>query len=824
MMIRHPRLLLARCILVAILVSIVAVPFLATGNAAASPAQAGVVQSRADSATGHATIIVLDMSGSMSAHDPNGLRCSAAKAYIDLSGVNDYIGLVGLDNNSGQTTGNHNFQAAQSWTNPLSTATRQDKTNLKNILDSSSNSCRPDANTPTYDSLSKAYDMLSQVTAQHNVSGSVILLTDGVPCPGVDAQINAIRSDLLPKFQERGWPIDTIGLGEDAPIASTSGCTVAGTLPGTFHDFLKGISNATSGTFYDDSHGPVSGVSPLNIGPFFAEIFAKYSGKQVHKDIPPTQLGGGTQQQNFNVVDGTTDLDVIVVRDNPNLNVTLLNPQGQVISANNAGVLYSGYTYNLIYQITGPQSGPWILSVSGSGQYLMYDLQQTDIGLSVNSVKFNQPSTQFVAPKPLPLAQPIQVQAQVTSSGQLLSDSTYTVTGYVSYNSTVDDCTRTQSAISFTMSNNAGTYTGNFTINSGQAGTYGILLCATFGTSQNVIANELVPVRLEIFPDPRFISQQTSQPTDAAVVTTVIAWPGIIQWLYSLPILNHLSGWPLGGLPAKPVTNLPAIVQWQGNPYPGATVTATASSDQASNVPVTIVPESQGRFAVQFIPPGSGQYTINFDTSGSYNDSYGDFGQTPRIVNVTVEPETLGQLGFALLITIVYFIIFLFLILLVRFWLTPSPFGSWAYNAGGSSAPTGRQFGRARRGLYQWFVHRNVLTSRQAGMPSGLQLRFRWGHRIEARSDGSPRSREWQSVSQRYTRVQSLTCISGSSGMNGGEESRVRYVINDGSRPSRSSRQRSTPSRKSAAPSRRPVQAPRQSAYQRSQGRNRRRR
>src|SRR5437899_4621329 len=45
------------------------------------------------------TILVLDMSGSMSASDPAGLRCSAANAFIDLSGPGNYIGVVALDGN-----------------------------------------------------------------------------------------------------------------------------------------------------------------------------------------------------------------------------------------------------------------------------------------------------------------------------------------------------------------------------------------------------------------------------------------------------------------------------------------------------------------------------------------------------------------------------------------------------------------------------------------------------------------------------------------------------------------------------------------------------
>src|SRR5579875_860241 len=59
--------------------------------------------------SGHVTIIVLDMSGSMAQNDPNGYRCSAANAYIDLSRPGSFIGVIGLDNNNGATGGPHNF-------------------------------------------------------------------------------------------------------------------------------------------------------------------------------------------------------------------------------------------------------------------------------------------------------------------------------------------------------------------------------------------------------------------------------------------------------------------------------------------------------------------------------------------------------------------------------------------------------------------------------------------------------------------------------------------------------------------------------------------
>src|SRR5215470_7200058 len=95
----------------------------------------------------HVTVLVLDMSGSMGENDPDGLRCSAANAYIDLSGPGDFIGVVGLDN-AGHSGGPHGYGPAQVWAQPAEMATVADRQHLKDTIKAKSNNCRPDASTP----------------------------------------------------------------------------------------------------------------------------------------------------------------------------------------------------------------------------------------------------------------------------------------------------------------------------------------------------------------------------------------------------------------------------------------------------------------------------------------------------------------------------------------------------------------------------------------------------------------------------------------------------------------------------------------------------
>ncbi len=742
-----------------------AVPALAQAHSAG-------LNARLDDSAGHATIIVLDMSGSMGTNDPLGLRCSAANAYIDLSGVNDYVGVVGLDNNNGQTTGTHDFQTAQVWTQPLNTATLADKQNLKTIIANKSNACRPDNTTPTYDSLSNAYSMLATITKQQHITGSVILLTDGTPSPDTDAQIADIKSDLVPQFQAQGWPIDTIGLGPDGQVG--------GSTPGTFHDFLKDISNATGGSFYDDGNGPVPGVSPLNIAPFFLDIFHRYSGDTLHHDVPVTPLNGGTVQRNFPVTDGTNQLDVVVVKDQPGTTATLSDPNGQQVVDNNVGgVFVSQDKYHVIYQITQPQAGQWTVSVTGSGKFLMDDLHTSTIGLSspvVTLPNLTVNSTHNV----FPLAQPLTITTHLTQNQQPITDHTFTISGTIFYAAGAGEYSQT-----FTLNDNAipGTYVGTVTVpDTAPAGSYSVQLSASTISVQNVVSGVTENIRLEIFPTPYLRLGQ--QYVDTQVNATVLQWWWPLQHLYMLPVFDLVSGWPLQGWPADPHTNIAGEVQVNGTLYAGAHIKATAYNSQQKAFPVTILSDGQGHFTAQFDPPASGTYTIAFYTSGTYKDSQGSFGSNPikRTVLVTVDDPTLNQLATAFGITIFYFLLLVFFIYFVLFWATPRPYGMWVYNPG-SDSPSSRSFSRAHRGLFQWFFHRNHIKSRQAGMPVGLEFRFRRGKNIEVRPDKNmpARSKDWllggaNQLRPAFQRVRELMYRPGGTDEMGNEMS-ARYLI-----------------------------------------------
>ena len=315
------------------------VPMVASAHPAQADAAAHSSARQTTATSGHMTILILDMSGSMRTNDPNGLRCSAANAYIALSGPGDYVGAVGL---TGSGAGGPNgFGAAQVWANPVEMATVASRASLTQTIAKRSNNCQPDAYTPTYDALRQALAMLKTATAKSGLSGSVILLTDGAPAPDESQQITAIQHELLPQYKAGGFPIDAIALGADQGL----------------HSFLSGLADATGGSYYDDAHGDVPGVSALNIAPFFVNIFAQRNGRVVSHDIPPTQLNGGTVSRNFSVGNFVSQLSVVAVKDSPSARVTLTAPNGQTVSSTTAGILYSSDPHFAIFSIPESAAG-----------------------------------------------------------------------------------------------------------------------------------------------------------------------------------------------------------------------------------------------------------------------------------------------------------------------------------------------------------------------------------------------------------------------------------------------------------------------------------
>jgi hypothetical protein len=711
--------------IVAILLSIILTPL-------STQAHTIAFTSRNDAPSESVTILDLDMSGSMATSDPNGLRCSAANAYIDLSGPGNFIGVIGLDG-KGDRGGPHNFEQSQTWVQPTEMATLAQRQQLQSIIAAKSNHCQPDNTTPTYDSLNKALQMLDTATHGGQIPGSVVLLTDGIPDPDTIDQINAIKTDLLPQFKQHNWSIDTVALGTDAPISGTNTA---------FHGFLSGLSDATSGKFYDDGNGIVPGVSPLNIAPFFVDIFARHNNRTVKNDIDPTPLYGDTTRRNFTVTDYTSSLDVVVVKDQPGTTASLRTPDGHVISQTGSGVFVSSSDPHYeIFSIEQPQAGTWEIDVTGTGQFLMKSLKVSGIGLSAINVA--QSNLTVSAQSALALGQPLTISAGLTNNGQPITDHSFTLNGTITYSGALGRYSQ-----NFTLNDKdaPGTYTAKVIIPStAPTGSYEILLQASTVSLAAVVVSQDRFVRIERFPLPLFISPQTHQPTEGSVNTTVVQWDPVLRTFYGLPFwpIPQIGQWPLSNLPAQPDADVAGQVELQQQPYSAATVTAEANrAGSATSIPVTVVNDGNGRFQVLFPPSANGTYLVIFKTSGTFGDSHGDFGTTQRTVNLIIVPATLSQEIQAWAVTGFYLLCLLFIIYLLRFFIMPHPFGEWVCSQEGEIVGH-FSFRRARRNPLQWFFQPNLLYSRQANMPRGLLFRFRRGG-IEVQPDGRAGA-DWQS-------------------------------------------------------------------------------
>jgi len=537
-----------------------------------------------------------------------------------------------------------------------------------------------------------------------NLTGSVILLTDGDPDPQTDAQVAAVRNDLVPQFKSHGWPIDTIALGKDQGL----------------HGFLSDVASGTSGSFYDDGHGVIPGVSPLNITPFFLDIFKLRVGRSPGPDIPPTQLGGGRTSRNFTVGQYVTHLDVVVVKDNRDAAVSIVAPNGQRIADSIAGTFVSKDPYYAIFSIDAPQQGPWQLDVSGNGQFLMNSLKTSALALSVTA-----PGKDAV----LALGEPFTITAALSNNGTTISGGRFAITGTLTYVGG-DGKTYAQDVV-LNDANGSGQYTAQVTLpTSAPPGSYKLAVDAR-AASEDVLSAQVV-LRAALFPSAVLLSPGDGKPTTDAVGAQVVRFDPVLQYLYYLPPISWIGGWPLNGLPSTPSALLHGQVFLNGKPYAQAQVTGVASRPGGgAKSDATILNDGNGAFRLLFPAGSSGTYNVALTSQGAYSDVHGDLTTATRIVQVTVTPATPAQEVRAWLVTAVYLFLLLLIVLVIRAILAPKPFGMLAGSDGG-----GEEFARARRGPLARLLAPSVVTSSQMGLDPGLRFRFHHGGRVTVRAAG----------------------------------------------------------------------------------------
>lgn len=526
-------------------------------------------------ASGHVTILIIDMSGSMGrpgqgGNDPNGLRCSAAHAYIDLSGANQWVGIVGLAHPEGAPGA---ATTAQDYAQPAEMSTDVARAAMRKALDTHSNNCVGDGTTPMADALARADTMLRTAT-KGTLSGSAILVTDGLPDPNASGQIAAIHQ-LLPDFEAHDWPVDTIALGDADRV------------------FLSGVSDATGGRAFDVRHGPVPGDSPLNLEPFFLSIFQINAGRTLLHAVAPLALAGQTARQ-FHVGRFVAHMDVLVVRDSSNVSALLYAPGNYPNAPEQPGQarIVDSDPHYTIYSVDNPVRGDWTLAFSGSGQLLVDALIQSTLSLQLISPRANQH---------LPLGLGLTFNASLRDGSDQVLAEPVTVTASLTPANGNNPTGQEVPLNDPGGKNPTGNYAGNVTVPlSAPHGTYMIELRAQLNDAE---VNLLVPVVFEPFPVPALLSPADGKPS--------------------------VAGLALNAVPSAPLTiafGLTVAGTLQAEPGVNATLTAGGQ-------PVALT-ASGGSWQGTYIPTASGAQPLQVRLTGTYHGT--DLAAWPYTLPLTI--------------------------------------------------------------------------------------------------------------------------------------------------------------------------------------------
>lgn len=698
---RLPRALMAALLMALTLAGMLVAAPGAVAHAAPAPRLgASLTPLTPQNASGQVTILVLDMSGSMgnpggTGSDPDGLRCSAANAFISLSGPGQFIGVVGLTDvrPDGSVTNNQ----AVVWAPPTEMSTIQARNGLIDTINRDSHNCHANGDTPTYDALQKAYNMLA-ATATNGRAGSALLVTDGAPYPNQDQQTSDITQQVAPKYRTAGYPINTIQLNN-----------LSGTAP-----FLKEVAAGTNG-FYQTDFNPATGQpDPLQIAPVFLSFFAGLTGRVPKPLVTEQPINGGTQR-NFSVSSLTQHLDVVIVKQDPAAQVTLISPEGIRYTAQTQST--SSFTvatdpHYAIFSIDGPTPGAWIVSIAGGGRsFSAYGLVVTALHIALT-----QPGG---AQQAYPIDQPLAISALLTNAGVEVNGD-YTVTGTLSSGAQV-----VQQQV-LTHQQGAAIYSGSLSLPPGQAaGDYTLTLIVTQGSNDPLTSTSRT-INFEIFPTPYLLDASGAQ--QSAVTTTVTAFPAPLQWLYGgvdrLPLLSWFSGLALSGIPATPSAVVNGVVTLHGKLYDNSQVngSAAAAGHKAVNAPVTGT--TPGHFQVIFPAAANGTYDLTLNTTGTYLDSHGAFGQAHRTVTLAIVPATTGEIVRAVIFSLLYLAILIFLAPILYRWFFPAPDGVWEMRGTGRGKNESGRLNHPHGGrghyLRRWFRPNIVGSDELWGYPGVL--------------------------------------------------------------------------------------------------------
>ncbi len=332
-------------------------------------------------------VLVVDTSGSMKQNDPDAVRVSAAKLFVDLTGEGDRVALVNLGGPGDKT---EILDLTEIGGSPASMLAQ--KRRIKEKLDTLA--APVGRGTLMGTALSAAYDILDRTPPGRRQY--VVMLTDGKP----DGEKASVLDNAVNLFEaKRFWKIFPIALGKDAD-----------------YDFLsQQVAGRTAGRAY-------KAETPAELIRVYTEIFAllRYNRYVNWVSVEPNNLQtilSLTPDQKV------TDLALVIPKDGdkPAIDV-LLAPAGANIvdPAYAAGVYHAGdarYEAYLLNKDSTPLEGEWKTRMLSDKPVDMAVLTRSDFGIQLAA-----PSPQFswdeLSERYQPLGEPLFVQVSVRNAGK----------------------------------------------------------------------------------------------------------------------------------------------------------------------------------------------------------------------------------------------------------------------------------------------------------------------------------------------------------------------------------------------------------------------
>jgi|GEM_PF-2699321 len=261
-------------------------------------------------------VLVIDCSGSM-----YGQKIASAKAaatqFVELLGSQDKVALV-------------SFSTSASLDLPLTSNFSHAKSVIGNYSASGT--------TNMGDALTKSIDELV-ANRRKDAIPCIIFLTDGQTNTGMTK--DQILNDLVPRARDAGIFIYTLGYGTDVDP-----------------DFLTRVANCTGGEYYFAPNAETLKLIYMRL----SQLARAMSQLAEHT---AAALRGETSIWRFLLEFVTTFMRIILSWNGSNLDLTLIDPNGNPVVPG-PGVIYSGNdTLPEYYEIYDPQPGEWTVQVYG---------------------------------------------------------------------------------------------------------------------------------------------------------------------------------------------------------------------------------------------------------------------------------------------------------------------------------------------------------------------------------------------------------------------------------------------------------------------------